>query len=115
MARDLCTVHRCLTPGLVIAIRLDGDAPIVTFANGMIVRELLVAMDNEARRFAYDAVGRRAAHHNASMQVFAAGAGRSRLVRITDLLTDDRTAPIGDLVEQGAAVMQETVESRAAR
>ena len=74
-----------------------------------------VDVDDEARRFAYAVVEGRATHHNASMQVFADGEGRSRLIWITDVLPNDLAASISDLVEQGAAVMKQTLEEEAAR
>jgi hypothetical protein len=37
-------------PGLLLDSRLDGDARIVTFANGFAVREVLVDLDDSARR-----------------------------------------------------------------
>src|SRR6266702_893667 len=39
--RDFGAVHRRLVPGFVLDARLDGDARIVTFANGTVARELL--------------------------------------------------------------------------
>lgn len=108
--RDVGAVHRCLVPGIVVDAQLDGDARVVTFANGMVVRELIVDIDDTARRFAYAAVGGRASHHNASIQVFADGAARSRLVWVTDLLPHELATTIGALVEQGAAAMKRTLE-----
>jgi len=108
--RDIGAVHQRLVPGVVVDARLDGDARVVTFANGMVVRELIVDIDDTARRFAYAAVGGRASHHNASIQVFADGATRSRLVWITDLLPHELATAIGALVEQGAAAMKRTLE-----
>ena len=108
--RDVGAVHRCLAPGFVVDTQLDGDARIVTFANGMVAREQLVAIDDETRRVAYAAVGGRSTHHNASMQVFAEGEGRCRLVWITDLLPHDLAGPIGAMIEQGSAVMKQTLE-----
>jgi carbon monoxide dehydrogenase subunit G len=108
--RDVGAVHKRLAVGFVIDTRLDGDARIVTFANGLVVRELLVDIDEEARRFAYAVVGGLAKHHNASMQVFAEGEHRTRLVWITDLLPNDLVGTIGQLIEQGADVMKKTLE-----
>ena len=108
--RDVGAVHERLTPGLVTDARLEGGARVVTFANGMVARELIVSLDDELRRFSYAAVGGRAAHHNASFQVFAEGEGRTRLVWVTDVLPDERSAPIGALVEQAAAVMKRMLE-----
>jgi carbon monoxide dehydrogenase subunit G len=110
--RDVGAVHQRLAPGFVIDARLDGDARIVTFANGAVVRELLVDIDDEARRLAYAAIGGRTTHHNASMQVFAEGENHSRLVWITDLLPNEVTAVIHELVEQGAVTMKQTLEAQ---
>ena len=87
----------------------------VTFANGMVARELIVNLDDDVCRFAYASVGGRAIHHNASMQVFPEGEGRTRLVWITDVLPSELAAPIGALMEQGAADMKQTLESQAPR
>lgn len=108
--RDVGAVHRRLAPGFVIDVRLEGDFRVVTFANGAVVRELIVDIDDEARRFVYAAVGGRATHHNASMQVFAEGEEHSRLVWITDVLPNEVVGTIRALVEQGAAVIKQTLE-----
>ncbi len=113
--RDVGAVHERLTPGVLVAARLDGDARVVTFANGAVVRELIVDIDEKARRFAYAAVGGRTTHHNASMQVFAEGEDHSRLVWITDLLPNEVAAVISELVEQGASVMKQTLETQPTR
>ena len=44
--RDFGAVHRRLAPGFVLDARLDGEARIVTFANGTVARELLVDCDD---------------------------------------------------------------------
>ena len=110
--RDVGAVHERLAQGFVIDTRLDGDARLVTFAPGSTVRELLIDIDDQRRRFAYAAVGGQATHHNASMQVFAEGRCQSRLVWITDVLPNDIAGPIRALVEQGAEAMKRTLESR---
>jgi hypothetical protein len=40
--RDVGAVHKRLVPGLVVEAHLEGDARIVTFANGMVLRELII-------------------------------------------------------------------------
>jgi carbon monoxide dehydrogenase subunit G len=112
--RDVGNVHRRLVPGVLTDARMDGDARVVTFANGMVVRERIVTLDDAARRFVYASVGGRATHHNASIQVFDDGPGRARLVWITDLLPDEVAPPIAALVEQGASAMKQTLERRPA-
>ncbi|HYY30313.1 MAG TPA: SRPBCC family protein [Chthoniobacterales bacterium] len=65
--RDFGAVHRRLFPGLLTDARLDGEARVVIFANGMAVRELLVDIDDATRRLVWAAVGASATHHNASV------------------------------------------------
>jgi hypothetical protein len=40
--RDVGAVHERLAPGFVTDVKMDGDARIVTFGNGMVARELIV-------------------------------------------------------------------------
>lgn len=112
--RDVGAVHHRLVPGVVVDARLEDGARIVTFASGVIARELIVDIDDQARRLVYASVGGRVLHHNASMQVFAEGESSSRLVWITDVLPNDLLAYVKDLVERGLAVMKVTLEPLAA-
>ncbi len=98
--------------GFVVDTKLEGDARIVTFANGLIVRERIVTLDHELRRLVHASVGGRATHHNASFQVFPDGKSRTRLLWITDVLPDEAAVPIGQMVEQGIAAMRATLEQR---
>src|SRR3989475_6197503 len=108
--RDVGALHHRLVPGFVVDTRLEGDARVVTFGNGMVVRELIVDLDDEARRLAWSARGGRLTHHNASVQVFADGYGRSRLVWIADLLPNEVAGDIRAMIEQAAAIMKPTLE-----
>lgn len=108
--RDVGQVHKRLLPGVLIDARLEDGARVVSFANGMVVRELIVDLNDEQRRFAYAATGGRASHHNASIEVVPVDEHRCRLVWITDLLPDTMVSPISALVEEGARVMKLTLE-----
>ena len=70
--RDIGAVHERLAPGFVIDTRLENGARVVTFANGLVVRELIVDMDDAARRLVWAVVRGQLTHHNASLQVYAA-------------------------------------------
>lgn len=113
--RDFGALHKRLVKGFVTDCRLDGDTRIVTFGNGMVVREPLVGIDEKARRLAYTAVGGRTTHYNASAQVFAEGKDRTRFVWIIDLLPNELAGPIGAMTEQGANAIKQTLESAAKR
>jgi hypothetical protein len=99
-------------PGFVVDTRLEPDARVVTFGNGMVVRELIVDLDDRARRLAWSARGGRLSHHNASVQVFAESNGRCRLVWIADLLPNELAGDIRMMIEQAAAVMKPTLEGQ---
>jgi Polyketide cyclase / dehydrase and lipid transport len=108
--RDVGAIHTRLAPGFVVDTRLEGDARVVTFGNGMVARELIVDIDDDARRLAWAVVGTRLTHHNASMQVFADGAEHSRAVWIADLLPHELAGDIAAMIEQGMGVMKQTLE-----
>ena len=108
--RDIGALHERLVPGFVVATRLEDGARIVTFDNGLVARELIVDLDDEARRLVWSARGGRLTHHNASAQVYAVGDGRSRLVWIADLLPDELAGDIGAMMDRGAAAMREALE-----
>jgi len=107
--RDFGNVHRRVAPGFLTDCKLDGDARIVTFFNGLVARELLVDIDDGHRRIAYAITEGRMAHYNASMQIFAEGRG-TRAVWIIDLLPNDMAGAIGAMAEQGVAAMKKTLQ-----
>ena len=110
--RDIGALHTRLVPGFVTDTKLEPGARIVTFANGMIVKELIVDLDDKARRLVWSAVGGRLSHHNASAQVFTDGDGRSRLVWTADLLPDELAGDIRTMMDHGAAAMQKAFAKR---
>src|SRR2546426_7482703 len=110
--RGVGALHPRLVPGFVTDTRLEKGARIVTFGNGMVVRELIVDLDDTARRLVWSASGGRLSHHNASAQVFADGDKRSRLVWTADLLPDELAGEIRTMMEHGAAAMKKAIEKR---
>jgi carbon monoxide dehydrogenase subunit G len=113
--RDVGAIHERLASGFVVDARLDGDARIVTFANGLVARELIVDIDDAARRLVWAVVGGRMTHHNASLQVFADGEGGARAIWIADLLPNELAGPIGAMIEEGSAAIKRTLERGGAR
>jgi Polyketide cyclase / dehydrase and lipid transport len=114
--RDFGAVHEKLAPGFVVDTRLEADARVVTFFNGAVARELLVGLDDEARRLAYSVVDGPlgTTHHNASAQVVAGGETGCRFVWITDVLPETVAARVRELMDHGAGVIKDTLESQAA-
>ena len=67
--------------------KLNGDTRTVRFANGMVVNERILDVDDRRRRLAYTVLdGPGMTFHHASMQIVDTGPGRSKFVWITDLL-----------------------------
>jgi len=112
--RDFGAVHTRLAPGFVLDARLDGDARIVTFANGNVARELLVDCDEARRRLVYAVISERVKQHSASVQVYADGEARSRLIWIVDVLPDKIAPYIDAQMDQAALAMQKTLRRAAA-
>jgi carbon monoxide dehydrogenase subunit G len=106
--RDFGAVHR-LAPGFVLDTQLDGDARIVTFANGNVARELLVDCDDARRRLVYALVSERVTHYNASVQVLADGDARSRMIWTIDLLPNEIAPYVGGQMDLGAAAVQKAL------
>ena len=111
--RDFGAVHR-LAPGFVLEARLDGDARIVTFANGMVAREVLVDCDDARQRLVYAVISERVTHYSASVQVLADGETGSRLAWIVDLLPHAMAPTIGGQMDQAALAMQRALARSAA-
>jgi len=109
--RDVGAVHTRLARDMVRDTRVEGDCRIVTFANGEVVRERIVGIDDRSRRLAYAAVGWRTTHHNASFEVVDDGESRSRVIWITDLLPDGLAELVEGLLEQGSTAIKRTVET----
>jgi hypothetical protein len=108
--RDVGALHTRLVPGFVTDCRLEEGARIVTFANGMTAKELIVDLDDTARRLVWSARSERLAHHNASMQIFADGDKRTRAVWTADLLPDEMAKPVAAMIDQGCAAMKKALE-----
>jgi activator of HSP90 ATPase len=110
--RDVGAVHTRLAAQFVLDTRLEKDSRLVTFANGEVVRELIVDIDDRARRLAYAVVEWRTTHHNASFQVMAEANDRCRLVWITDLLPDALAPLVEGFMDQGCTAMKRTLEGQ---
>ena len=103
---DVGALHTRLVPGFVTDCKLEPGARVVTFANGMVARELIVALDPVARRIAWAVVGGRLTHHNASAQAFADGSGACRVVWIADFLPDEHAAAIATMIDHGMTAIK---------
>ena len=109
--RRVGDAHKLFAPVLVDA-RLDGDVRTVTFANGMVLRERILDVDDDKRRVAYtamDAPG--TTYHHASMEIVDEGPGRCQFVWVTDFLPPEVGASITPLIEHGANALKSNLEA----
>jgi hypothetical protein len=96
--------------GVLTDARIEDDDRIVTFANGMVVRERIVDIDDAARRLAYTVVdGPPFTHHHASFSVAEEPDGTSRLTWVADLLPDELAPMVEELMDQGATAVASTL------
>jgi carbon monoxide dehydrogenase subunit G len=107
--RDIGALHTRLVPGFVVDTQLEDGARVVTFGNGMVVRELIIDVDDNTHRIAWASVGTAMTHYSASFQVFPEN-GRTRGVWIADLLPHEMAPAITAMIEQGLAAMKRAME-----
>ena len=110
---DFGALHQRLAPDFARDARLDGDARIVTFANGTVVRELLVDCDPARRRLVYAVISERLKQHSASVQVIADAETGCQLVWIVDFLPNEIASYMDAQMDQAALAMKQALESDA--
>ncbi len=103
--RDIGALHTRLVPGFVLDTRVEGNARWVTFANGSVVKEVIVTVDDEQHRLVWTTEGGILTHYNGSVQVVATPDG-SRVTWLADLLPDTAEKTIDGMMSQGMAAMQ---------
>jgi len=108
--RDIGALHTRLVPGFVTGTKVEngGAARVVTFINGVVVREPIVALDEERRRLVWTAEGGRTTHYNASAQVVVDGGG-VKIVWTADFLPHEAHDAIEAAMAAGAAAMRKAL------
>lgn len=109
--RDVYAVDTRLVPGMVTKVEHEGDVRKVTFANGYVVTERIIKIDDAAHRVTYAAFGGKATYHLATMQVLADGSKGSRIIRRTEFLPAELRPFIEQNMRQGSTVMRQHLEA----
>jgi carbon monoxide dehydrogenase subunit G len=107
--RDVGALQR-LAEGFVVDATMEGNARVVTFGTGMVVREDIVSVDNAARRVVWAIVGQQFHHYNGAAQVFDHDGG-ARFVWTTDLLPDGLAGNVEAMMDAGIGAIKKTIES----
>jgi hypothetical protein len=110
--RDIGALHTRLVPGFVVNTFVEGDdeARVVTFANGLILRERILSIDNDRRRVAWTAEGGNLTHYNAALCVEVTDLG-TRVLWTTDFLPNSQRDAIASLQDQALSAMKRAMES----
>jgi hypothetical protein len=103
--RDVGAVHRRLAPGFVIDTKLEPGSRTVTFANGVVAHERIIAIDEQLHRVAYSASSEQIEHHNASFEVVPLSETQTRLVWTADVVPESAAERIRPMMEQGAVAI----------
>jgi carbon monoxide dehydrogenase subunit G len=109
--RDVGALHTRLAAGFVADVQMKADTRVVTFGNGMVVREDIVSVDESRRRVVWAIVGQQFHHYNGAAQVFEHEGG-TRFVWTTDLLPDELADTVGTMMDAGLTAIKTTLETQ---
>jgi len=102
--------HTLFAPVLT-GSHLDGDVRTVHFADGKVVHERILDVDEAHRRVAYAVVEPQSmTYHHGSMEIGEAGPGRSTFIWITDFVPAEAAAGLQPLIDQGAEALKRNLE-----
>jgi hypothetical protein len=103
-----------MAPGFVVGCEADGNLRVVTFADGVVVHERLVAVDDDERCVTYSVVDGsvRPDRDTARMQVVPEGSG-CRFVWTHDVRPDELGPGFQAAMDRGAEVIRRTLEAAA--
>ena len=108
--RDFQAVHTRVAPGFLLDNKPEDGARVLTFANGAVIRELLVSCDAPQRRLVYAIAQPPFTSYSASVQIFDEGSAKSRLTWTVDFLPNDLAGRIDSQMEAALKVMKPTLE-----
>jgi len=112
--RDVGALHTRLVPGFVVDPRLEPGARVVTFANGKVVKEPIVTIDDDSQRLVWGSENPALKHYSAAVQVFEEGGG-ARVSWTADFLPNEAAKTVGPMIEQGMAAMKTALDALASR
>jgi Polyketide cyclase / dehydrase and lipid transport len=113
--RDVEALHERIAPGLVTSTEMvAGETPPlrrVTFADGLVLHERIVAVDQGLRRLVWTIEGDQVDHHNGALEVTDAGDQGTHVAWTADVLPDALAEPFADIMDKGLSLMKATLEA----
>ena len=109
---DVGELHTRVAPQVVANTTLEagGEVRIVTFGNGVVLKELIISNDPSARRLAWSAQSDQWQHHNASLQIFPLSDERCEAVWTADVLPHAAGALMKQFLTMGLDAMKSHLE-----
>ena len=105
---DAGALHTRVAPQVVThcALTDEGEERIVTFVNGIVLRELIISNDPLAKRLAWSALSDQWQHHNASVVVTALDEQSCEVVWTADVLPHSAGALMEQFLTMGLDSMK---------
>ena len=107
--RDVGALHTRLVPGFVTDTQMDGNARIVTFANGQVAREEIVSVDDDLRRVAWAILDAPFEHSSGAAWV-EPEVGGARFTWTADFLPTGMAGQVEAMMSAGIQVIKKTLE-----
>ena len=108
--RDVGALHTRLVPGFVTDTRMDGNARIVTFGNGMVAREEIVSVDEQHAPRGWAILDAPFDHYNGVAWVEPEVDGGTRFTWTADLLPNELAGQVDAMMSAGIQVIKKTLE-----
>lgn len=109
--KDVGALHTRLVPGFVTDTKMEGNTRVVTFGNGMEVREEIVSVEPLQRRVAWAVIGQQFRHYSGAAWVEADPKGGSRFYWTADLLPDELAPQVDQMMTAGIEAVKRTLEA----
>jgi hypothetical protein len=109
--RDFAAGPLRMAPGFVVGCEADADVRVVTFADGVVVHERFIELDDAERRIVYGVVGGSVHpdHDTAQMQVVPEDGG-CRFIWTRELRPDELAPGFQVAMDRGSEVIKRTLE-----
>ena len=96
---------------VLVDSHLEGDVRVVRFANGTVLHERILDLDENRRRIAYTALDAPGlTYHHASMQIRDEAPGQCLFTWITDFTPAEMSGQLLPLIEQGTHAFKFNLE-----
>jgi Polyketide cyclase / dehydrase and lipid transport len=108
--RDWGALHERLAPGFAVATVVDGSDRLVTFFNGVTLRERILEVDDDQRRLVWSIVDGPYSQHKGTAEVRATDDG-ALFSWTAEVAPDETAARTREMMERGSAAIKAALEA----